>query len=234
VTVTSPQAEAQRSAADRMTASTARKANEPKRRRSAPRTGPIGRLARLLLVVVAALSLYSIADQGGPASFRDPSNLREPITWVLHAAMFTLFVVLAGQLAVARVGPAAVRRWQMRALVALAAVLAAATGAAWLAHGAVWATPLSDVVWGVDAVMLVQTIVALLLAIALGTPGCEVGVWPELIGRVRGIDTPTPTRPICVFGLYFIDDWEARQHARTTAERADHPRGSPPTSSGVD
>jgi hypothetical protein len=54
------------------------------------RTGPVGRLACLLIASLAALALYSIADQGGPASFRDPSNLTEPITWVLHGAMLTV------------------------------------------------------------------------------------------------------------------------------------------------
>jgi hypothetical protein len=176
-----------------------------------PRTGPVGRLARLLLALVVALALYSIADQGGPASFRDPSNLTEPITWVLHGAMFTVFVLLVGQLAGATVDAAAVRRWQLRATIALAVLLATAALTAWIKSGAVWSSPLSDLVWGFDALMLVETIVALLLAIALGTPGCEVGVWPELIGRLRGGDGAAPTRPICVLGLHFVDEWEARR-----------------------
>lgn len=187
-----------------------------------PRTGPLGRLARLLLAIGLGYALATIVDQGGPASFRDPSNLTEPITWVLHAVMFTVFVLLAGQLAVATVGPAAIRRWQTRALIALAAMLTAAGGAAWIASDAVWASPLPEVVWAVDAVMLVQTIVALLLAIALGTPGCEVGVWPELIGRLRD-GKPVTTKPICVIGLHFIDDWEARRRARATAARHGDP-----------
>jgi hypothetical protein len=176
-----------------------------------PRTGPIGRLARLLLAVAIALPLYSIADQGGPASFRDPSNLAEPITWVLHGAMVVVFVLLVGQLAAATVGPTAVRRWQLGALIALAVLVAVAGVTSWIASGAVWASPLSDLVWGFDAAMLVETIVALLLAIALGTPGCEVGVWPELIGRFRGGEAAASPRPICVVGLHFIDDWEARR-----------------------
>jgi hypothetical protein len=184
-----------------------------------PRTGPVGRLARLLLALVIALwPLYSIADRGGPASFREPSNLTEPITWVLHGAMLVVFVLLVGQLAAATVGPALVRRWQMRALIGLALVLALAAVTASIASGAVWASPLSDIVWAFDAVMLVETIVALLLAIVLGTPGCEVGVWPELIGRVRGGNANTSTRRICVLGLHFIDDWEARRHARSASE----------------
>jgi hypothetical protein len=193
-----------------------------------PRTGPIGRLARLLLAVGLGYALATIVDQGGPASFRDSSNLTEPITWVLHIAMFTLFVLLAGQLALAAGGPAAVGRWQRRALLGLAAVLAASAGAAYVASGEIWASPLPDVVWAVDTLMLVQTIVALLLAIALGTPGCEVGIWPELVGRLRG--TPIATRPICVLGLHFIDEWEARRRARTEPHRTIHEDPTPTAS----
>jgi hypothetical protein len=176
-----------------------------------PRTGPVGRFARLLIAVGMSLALYSIADQGGPASFRDPSNLTEPITWVLHGAMLVVFVLLVGQLAGAIVGPAAVRSWQRRALIGLAVLLAGGAVTAWVASGSVWASPLPELVWGFDAAMLIETIVALLLAIALGTPGCEVGVWPELIGRLRGEGASASTRPICVIGLHFIDDWEARR-----------------------
>jgi hypothetical protein len=176
------------------------------------RTGPVGRLARLLMALVLALwPLYSIADEGGPASFRDPSNLTEPITWVLHVVLLIIFVLLVGQLARATVRVAHVRRWQTGGLIGLALVLAGAAVTARIASGSVWASPLSDVVWGFDAVMLVETIVALLLAIALGTPGCEIGVWPELIARLRGSDAAVPTRPICILGLHHLDEWEARR-----------------------
>jgi signal transduction histidine kinase len=185
-----------------------------------PRTGPFGRLARLLIALVLAWwPLYSIADQGGPTSFRDPSNLTEPMLWLLHGAMLLVFVLLVGQLAGATVGPAAVRRSQLAALLAIAVLLAAAALAAWIRSSEVWASPLPELVWGFDALMLVETIVALALASGLGTPGCEVGVWPELLGRLRG--GAVSTRPICVLGLHFVDDWEARRaRARSDGKRA--------------
>jgi hypothetical protein len=175
------------------------------------RTGPFGRLVRLMLAIALALALKSIADQGGPASFRDSSTLREPITWALHGGMLIVFVLLVGQLATATAGPAAARRSQGRALTGLVVLLTAGALTAWVASGDVWASPVPDLVWGFDAVMLAQTIVALLLAIALGTPGCEVGVWPELIGRFRGGGVAPRSKPICVLGLHLIDDWEARR-----------------------
>jgi hypothetical protein len=188
------------------------------------RTGPVGRLARLVMALVIALwPLYAIADEGGPASFRDPSNLTEPITWVLHVAMLAVFVLFVGQLAGATVGLAAARRWQLAALIGLAVALAAAAVTARIASGALWASPLPEVVWTFDAVMLVETIVALLLAIALGTPGCEVGVRPELIGRLRGAN-PIHTRPICILGLHWLDEWEARRARQRGVTRAPETR----------
>jgi hypothetical protein len=190
------------------------------RRATSARTGPMGRLARLLMAVFFALALYSIADQGGPASFRDSSNLSEPITWVLHGGMLVVFVLLVGQLTAATAGPAAVRRRQVGALIGLSVLLAASALTAWIASGRVWASPFTDVVWSFDALMLVETIVALLLAIAIGTPGCEVGVWSELIGRRRGVQAGASSSPICVVGLHFIDEWEARRARARSSELA--------------
>ena len=79
--------------------------------------------------------------------------------------------------------------------------------------------PLADLVWTFDVVMLAQTVVALLLAIVLGTPGCEIGVWPEVIARSRGESAPPTTGLACVIGLHFIDEWEARR--RPAARRTD-------------
>ena len=60
----------------------------------ATRTGPVGRLARLALAVVAIASFVSIADQGGPSSFQGSRNLLEPSLLVLDAVMLALFVNL--------------------------------------------------------------------------------------------------------------------------------------------
>jgi len=56
--------------------------------------------------------------------------------------------------------------------------------------------------------MLLETIGALLVAVVIGLPGCELGIWPLLIGRVRG--ERTPIRPVgCIVGLHILDNWEA-------------------------
>src|SRR5215218_3815864 len=74
--------------------------------------------------------------------------------------------------------------------------------------GAVWGSPLSDVVWTLDVTMLFQTIVALLIAVVLGTPGCEIGVWAEIAARLRG---RSASPAICIIGLHHLDEWEARR-----------------------
>src|SRR5918996_3943364 len=80
---------------------------------------------------------------------------------------------------------------RMATVVALlgAVVLAAAAGL--VLHGAVWGFPLADLVWWLDTAYLLQLAPAFGLAALLGTPGCEQGVWRELLGH-RGSGSYTP------------------------------------------
>src|SRR3712207_860967 len=86
---------------------------------AADRTGPIGRLARLILAAGLGLSLASVVDQGGVVGFRSPSVLTEPSVWLLDGAMLALFVHLVGRLASALAGEAPARRWQLGAVAGL-------------------------------------------------------------------------------------------------------------------
>ena len=190
------------------------------------RTGPLGRLARLVLAAGLGLSLASVLDQGGAAGFRRPSVLAEPSVWLLDGAMLAVFVLLVGRLAAALAGEGAARRWQLGALVALAAAVAAAALVGRVFFGAVWGFPLADLVWAFDALMLLQTVVALLLTAALGTPGCEIGVWPELIARARGGRAAPAAGLACVVGLRFVDEWEARRRADARPAVENPARGS--------
>src|SRR6266849_2416313 len=80
------------------------------------RTGTLGRLARLVLLVVFAGSLYSIVDGHGSARFRNPHILTEPSAWFLHVTMLMVFVILAGTIASTIVGTRAVFRVQIAAV----------------------------------------------------------------------------------------------------------------------
>ncbi len=172
------------------------------------RTGPLGRAARLVLVALLIESFVSIADQGGPASFRGARNLTEPSLLVLDALMLALFVSMVGVVATSLRPRAPTERWSLATLAVAGAAVALAAALSQVAHGTIWDSPLSDLVWWFDALMLLETIVTLVVAVAIGLPGCEIGVWPWLIARSRG--EPAPLRAVgCIVGLHLIDNWEA-------------------------
>ena len=81
-----------------------------------------------------------------PSCFRRPSVLAEPSVGLLDAGMLAVFVHLVGRLAAALAGEAAARRWQLGALVALAAAVAAAALVGRAFFGAVGGFPLADLV----------------------------------------------------------------------------------------
>jgi len=179
------------------------------------RTGPIGRLTRVGWVVAVALTMGSIVDARGPARFRNPHILSEPSAWFLHALMLLVFLVLVGSLATVLGNRRIAQRAQAAALAALAAIGAVAALVGQLTGGSVWGFPLADGVWTFDVAMLAEEFVAFILAIALGTPGCEIGVWAELIARARRQVAPRTEGLACVVGLHLIDRWEAtRRHRR--------------------
>ena len=184
---------------------------EPRCAAASNRTGPLGRLARLGWAAATAMILASIVDGRGPARFRNPHVLTEPSAWLLHAVMLVIFVLLVGSIAAALGGRHVARRAQVGTLLALAGTVALAGAVGHLTYGSVWGFPLADFVWSFDVLMLAQEVVALVLAIALGTPGCEIGVWPELIARLRGERWSPSAGLACIVGLHLVDAWEARR-----------------------
>jgi hypothetical protein len=175
------------------------------------RTGPLGRLARLVLAALFAYPLFSILGPGWSARFRNPHILSEPSAWLIHLLMLVIFVILVGALAAALSGPHNRTRWQVGALTAAAAVVAITGSIGYFAYGAFWGFPLADAVWWFDVLMLGEQVVVTLLAIVLGTPGCEIGVWPALILRARGVRPQAEGGLACIVGLHLIDGWEARR-----------------------
>ena len=178
------------------------------------RTGPLGRLARLILAIVFAVTLWSIVGPDGSARFRNAHILTEPSAWLLHALMAVIYILLIGALAHALWGVRSVQRAQLIA----AAVLGGSLGIAGLigqfVYGAAWGFPLADLVWWFDVAMLAEQVVALILAIVLGTPGCEIGVWAELIARRRGTRSSTVDGLGCIVGLHLLDQWEMQGSTR--------------------
>ena len=177
------------------------------------RTGPVGRLARLGLAGLYAASLLSIVDRRGSAHFRNPHILTEPLPWLLHLVMLATFLVLVGALASVLVGTGASRRWQLRAVVACVLTVAAVGVVGLVTQGSFWGFPLADLVWWFDVVMLIAGLAVFLLAVALGTPGCEFGILAELFARARWGATRSEEGPTCIVGLHLLDRWEARRGA---------------------
>jgi hypothetical protein len=182
-----------------------------------PPTGPVGRTLRLLLAIGFAYGLATVVDQGGPASVRDAEALTDLPYVVLTIAMVAVYTVLVSELAKIVGGEAVAKAARTVALAVLAAAAAAAAVVGELRAGAVWGSPLSDLVWALDVAMLVQTIVALLLAVMIGTRGCEIGVWADIAARLRG---GPASSPLCIVGLHHIDAWELRR--RSDRGRAAH------------
>jgi hypothetical protein len=174
------------------------------------RTGAVGRAVRLLLALGLAYGLGTLVDQGGPASVRAPETLTDAPFVVLTTAMVAVYAILVSQLAKLVAGEAVARMAWRVALVVLAAAAAIAAVVGEVGSGPVWGSPLSDLVWALDVAMLVQTVVALLLAVALGTRGCEIGVWAEIAARLRGRPA---SPPLCIVGLHHLDDWELRRRS---------------------
>jgi hypothetical protein len=177
---------------------------------AAPRTGPVGRAVRLLLAAVFAYGLATLVDQGGPASVRDPENLTDAPFVVVTIGMVAVYAVFVREVAKLVRGEAfATSAWKV-ALSLLAAAVVSTAVAGELRSGEVWGSPLSDLVWALDVAMLVETIAALPLAVALGTPGCEIGVWAEIAARLGGRPA---SPPLCIIGLHHLDQWELRRRS---------------------
>ena len=180
------------------------------------RTGPVGRLVRLGFAAVLVLTLVSIVSSQGSARFRNSHILNEPSAWFLHGVMFLIFILTVGVVVSALAGDRAARWAQLGSVVTAAAAVAAASAIGLALRGSVWGFPLSDLVWYFDVSMATVELLAFVLAITLGTPGCELGVWQELLARARGRQFTRNEGLACVVGIHLIDRWEENRR-RVTA-----------------
>lgn len=162
------------------------------------RTGPLGRGVRLIGAVVFGLGISSLVSLG-PGHFGGEAALRSPTVWVLTVVV----AILLGDLIVRFLPvPPAVRGLVLAALVAGIAAAAAISAAA----GPAWSPPLTSLVWWIDVADLCFSASSLLLAIPIGTPGCEKMAWAELYAMLRG--RRLPAGRWCIGGLHVVDNWE--------------------------
>lgn len=168
------------------------------------RIGPVSRGVRLLLAVVVAWFLAQWIA-AGPTWFAQPSTLSNPWVWLVTAA-----AVYYGlhQLVARGFG----RRCAYRVVVAFGVGVLAVLAVTLVRAGELWAAPLTTLLYGLDVGFLTLAVLALIVSIPLGTPGCDIAAIGELIRRVRGTSDTEDDEPMwCVAGLHRLDLWEARQ-----------------------
>ncbi|MPZ83187.1 MAG: hypothetical protein GEV28_23450 [Actinophytocola sp.] len=160
-----------------------------------PRTGPVGRVIRLLLAVALGWVTYDLwVDR--TFIFAGTNPVHDPGLWIMTATLVYGLYELANLVG-----------WGKRALAVLAVLAVAAAAIAVVWKGNVWTVPLTWLVWGFDVTGAVFVTLALLVAVAVGTPGCEIGVVRELARRRRR--APDDDKPLfCLAGLRALDAWE--------------------------
>jgi len=168
------------------------------------RIGPIGRLVRVFGAVIMALFAYDWLEAGmdwfGQAS--TPSN---PWVWAVTAlaAYYGLH-----QLPDSGFG----RPWGERVLTTVGGLFVLIAVVTLVLHGELWAAPLTTALYGFNVAFLVVVSLSYLVAVFLGTPGCEVGGLGELIRRIRGVTDPANQDAMwCIAGIHGLDKWEANR-----------------------
>jgi hypothetical protein len=158
----------------------------------------VGRVARLLLAGALGWTAYDLwLDRAEVFARTDP--LTDPFLWILVALVVHAVYDIAS-----------LADWGKRALIALALVAVGSAGVAVAAEGTLWTGPLTWLVWGLALGGMVGVVVLLLVAVGLGTPGCEGAVVRSLVRRRRG--EPDDERVMfCLAGLHSIDAWERSQ-----------------------
>lgn len=168
-----------------------------------PSSGPVSRTVRVLL---AGLTAWLAAEwiTAGMAWFGRSSTPRNGWVWVV--AVLAVYYGLY-QFPHAAFGTRSARR----TLTASGIVLAAAGGTAIVLHGGVWEPPFTWLLYGFEVGFLIVVTVAHVVAVTLGTAGCEMGGLAELVHRLRGTARPTGQPMSCIAGLHRLDQWEADQ-----------------------
>lgn len=162
-----------------------------------PHTGPVGRLARLLLAAALGWVAYDVwSDRSFIVAQAEPGVL------VLTAFAAVGAYYIAGLAGLGK---------EVLVLIAVGGAVSAVLTA--VLEGTLWAAPLSWYVVGLDLVVLVLIVAATIIAVILGTPGCEVGAFRDIARRLRR-EPGAPDALFCLVGLHRLDAWEARRSWR--------------------
>ncbi len=169
------------------------------------RSGPVGRLVRLVMGVFMAWTAYEWIE-AGLTWFSEPTTTTNPWVWI-----WTGLTVYYGlyQLPTSALG----RRWGMRILTIFGGVLVVTMAVTFALEGRLWASPLTSFLYGLIVVFAILVSISFVVSLFLGTRGCEIGALGELIRRFRGSDESDDAEVWCIAGLHKLDEWEAgRRH----------------------
>jgi hypothetical protein len=175
-------------------------------------TGPVSRLARVVLAGVVGAGVYGLLGTG-MANFSDPEILAQPGFWLITIIAVQNLYGIPQHLS----GPA----WGRRVLVGFFAVAAAAAVVATVGAGTPWAAPLTWLLYLMELVVFTLVGLAFAISALLGRPGCELDALRELLVRVHGtVDLEDAEAAWCLVGLHRLDAWEERQPWRRGGGRA--------------
>lgn len=168
-----------------------------------PRIGPVGRMVRIFGAVIMTLFGFEWLE-AGMAWFGRPSTPDNLWIWVVTGlgAYYGLY-----QLPESGFG----RPWGDRVLATTGALFVAAVAVTLALHGQLWAPPLTPLLYGFNVAFLFVVAVSYVVAVFLGTPGCEIGGLGELIRRIRGVPEAAEEPMWCIGGIHCLDEWEARR-----------------------
>lgn len=167
-----------------------------------PRTGPVGRIARAVGAVVIGAVAYEWIE-AGMEWFSRPSTPANPMVWAV-----TILAVFYGlyQFPDFAFG----RPWGKRAVIGFMGIFTTMVVATVAIQGELWATPLTAVLYWLAVSFLIAVALSYVVAVFLGTPGCEVGGLAELIRRIRHRSHSDDHEAMwCIAGLHHLDRWEA-------------------------
>ncbi|MGH8912913.1 MAG: hypothetical protein ACRDZM_00160 [Acidimicrobiia bacterium] len=172
------------------------------------RIGPIGRVARMAGAVIMSLVAFDWLE-AGMTWFGEASTAGNPSVWIVTAlaAYYGLH-----QLPDSGFG----RPWGERVLATTGGLFVVTAVVTLLLRRELWAHPFTTILYGFDVGFLFVVAISYLVAVFVGTPGCEVGGLGELIRRLRGVPDPADHEAMwCIGGIHRLDQWEERRRENT-------------------
>jgi hypothetical protein len=167
-----------------------------------PRSGPVGRIARLAF---GGLCLWYAVNliQTGNDLLGDDGHIKQ-VVW--NGIVFGLFLVSY----VINIGFSVA--WKKWPAFVSAGVMVLIAGFGLLTQGSIESNLLARVIWGWELYVFSHLGLAFVVSSVIGSAGCEMRAFHELYSRITGIPTKEHYCPIGP--LHSLDQWESRHAQR--------------------